>query len=513
MAGGKLTPRQKMINLMYLVFIAMLAMNMSKEVLSAFGLMNERFEGATNAANTANEFSLKALDTKAAEAKGEFIAAAATAHKVEAATKKFYDFVGTLKEEVLKGVEADETGKLPYEAMDKADNLDHSWFTGDGYTARGKEVLAAIESYKSDLKSALSDPKYASILKEINNKFDLSDVANKEGIKVKFLDYHFKGFPAIASLAKLSAWQNDAKKVESDVISTALGKAAVDESSYSKFQAIVALDKNVYFQGEPVTGKVVLGKYDPNAQFSGFQGPGKLVNGQAVISTTAGAVGEQTLGGSFNFVENGKPIKLEFKGKYVVVPRPNSANISADKMNVVYRGLPNPMTISFAGIGDNFVNASAPGLTKAGGNGKYNLNPGSGTEVTVSVSGKMTDGKTVSDKKVFRIKNIPAPLGAIGGVTGVQKGPKSRLEVSQITAVLPDFLYDLDFQVTQFTFKVPGQAAIVVNGGSVNAQCKAALARVTRGDQVTISNIKSKLVGGVGNLVIKDAAPVVYEIQ
>lgn len=510
MAGGKLTPRQKMINLMYLVFIAMLAMNMSKEVLSAFGLMNERFEGATNAAKATNEQMLQALDVKASEAKGEFIVAAETAHKVEAATKKFYDFVGTLKEEVLKGVEA-EDGKLPYEAMDKADNLDHSWFTGDGYTARGKEVLAAIESYKSELKSALSDKKYAPILNEINAKFDLADVANKEGLKIKFLDYHFKGFPAIASLAKLSAWQNDAKKAESDVISTALGKAAVQAASFSNYQAIVALDKNVYFQGEPVTGKVVLGRYDENTKPTSFSGPGKLVNGQAVISLTAGAVGEQSINGQFTFVEDGKTIPLKFQGKYVVVPRPNSANISADKMNVVYRGLPNPMTISFAGIGDNFVTASAPGLSKAGGNGKYMLNPQSGTEVTVSVSGKMTDGKTVSDKKVFRIKNIPAPAGAIGGGTGVQKGAKSRLEVSQVSAKLDDFLYDLNFQVTQFTFKVPGQAAIVVNGDRVDGRCKAALARVTRGDQVTISDIKTKVVGA--SIVVPTAAPVIYEIQ
>ncbi|GAA4036812.1 gliding motility protein GldM [Flavobacterium cheonhonense] len=513
MAGGKLTPRQKMINLMYLVFIAMLAMNMSKEVLSAFGLMNERFEAANSSATSTNEQMMLALDTKASESKGEFIAAAATAHKVQAATKKFYDFVGTLKSEVLKGVEVDkETGKLPYEAMDKADNLDHSWFTGDGYTARGKEVIAAIEAYKADMSAALSDKKYSPILNEVTKKFDLAEVKDKEGVKIKYLDYHFKGFPAIASLAKLTAWQNDARKAESDVIAAALGKAAVSEASYSKFQAIVALDKNVFFQGEPVTGKVVLGKYDPNANFTGFSGPGRLENGQAVISTTAGAVGEQTLSGSFNFIEGGKPIKLPFQGKYVVVPRPNTANISADKMNVVYRGLDNPMTISFAGIGDNFVNASAPGLTKVGGNGKYLLNPGAGTEVTVTVNGKMTDGKTVTDKKVFRIKNIPAPAGAIGGGTGVQKGAKSRLEVSQVSAKLEDFLYDLSFQVTQFTFKVPGQPAIVVNGDRVDGRCKAALARVTRGDQVTISDIKTKVVGGA-KIVVPTAAPVIYEIQ
>ena len=209
MAGGKLTPRQKMINLMYLVFIAMLAMNMSKEVLSAFGLMNEKFEGANASAKATNEQMMLSLDTKAAEAKGEFAVAAATAHKVEAASKKFYSFVETLKAEVLTGVEAEE-GKLPYEAMDKADNLDNSWFNGDGYAPRGNEVIKAIETYKSEMKAALgSEKKYSAILNEVTKKFDLSEVVNKEGIKIKYLDYHFRGFPAIASSAKLSAWQNE----------------------------------------------------------------------------------------------------------------------------------------------------------------------------------------------------------------------------------------------------------------------------------------------------------------
>ena len=85
-------------------------------------------------------------------------------------------------------------------------------------------------------------------MKNKKPKFDKElDGFALEGIKA-YLDYHFKGFPAIASLAKLTAWQNDAKKAESDVISAALGKAAVQAASYSNYQAIVALDKNVYFQ-------------------------------------------------------------------------------------------------------------------------------------------------------------------------------------------------------------------------------------------------------------------------
>ncbi|MCY1237440.1 gliding motility-associated protein GldM [compost metagenome] len=85
--------------------------------------------------------------------------------------------------------------------------------------------------------------------------------------------------------------------------------------------------------------------------------------------------------------------------------------------------------------------------------------------------------------------------------------------MSQISAVLPDFLYDLSFQVTQFSFKVPGQPTVIVNGDRVNAQCKAALAKAGRGDQIIISDIKTKIVGVGAGVMPPKTAPVVYEIQ
>jgi gliding motility-associated protein GldM len=512
MAGGKLTPRQKMINLMYLVFIAMLAMNMSKEVLSAFGLMNEKFESANAASTQNNQSLLMSLDTKAAEAKGDFVAAAATAHKVEVITKEFDAYVATLKTDVLKGFTVDtETGKLPYENMDKGDNIDN-WFIGEGYTKKGSEIIAKIEKYKVDMKTALgTDKKYAAIVSEVENKFSVADVKDKDGNKIKYLSYHFKGFPAVASVAKLSAWQNDVKKAEADVYNSALGKAAVEAASYSNYQAIVVLEKNAYFQGENVKGKVVLGRYDENTKPTSFQGPGRLENGQAVISLTAGGVGEQNINGQFTFLEDGKTIPLKFEGKYVVVPRPNSATISADKMNVVYRGVVNPMSISFAGISDKDVVASAPGLTKVG-NGKYNMSPGTGTEVVINVTGKMSDGKMASDKKVYRIKGIPGPAGTIRGEMGVVKGPKSNLQVATIGAKLVDFDFEVGLDVVGFNFKIAGQPTVVVQGSRLNAQCVTALSKAGRGDQVTISEIKTKLVGA-GSYLLPRTAPVIYEIQ
>lgn len=514
MAGGKLTPRQKMINLMYLVFIAMLALNMSKEVLSAFGLMNEKFESSNIASAENNKSLLQTIEQKGTENAGLFGEAKTRAQKIASISKDFFEYVVTLKADATKGVEIDkETGKLPYEAMDKG-ILDEVWFQGDNYSPKGKAIVAAMNKYVADMKSAAAgNNKLTRVVSEIESKFNTNDIKDSEGVKKNYLNYHFEGFPAIASLAKLTAWQNDIQKAEYDSYNALLGKAAVDASSMKNYTALVVLDKSAYFQGETVTGKVVLGRYDENTKPTSFQGPGKIENGQAKISMTAGAIGEQSINGQFTFTEDGKSVPLKFEGKYVVIPRPNTANISADKMNVVYRGLPNPMTISFAGIGDNNVSASAPGLSKSGANGKYNLTPGAGEEVKVSVTGKMSDGKSVTDAKVFRIKGIPAPLAAIGGATGIQKGAKTRLQSSQITAVLPDFLYDLKFQVTQFVLKVPGQASIVVNGDRVNAQCAAALARAGKGDQITISDVKTRIVGDGAGIQTKTAAVAIYELQ
>lgn len=512
MAGGKLTPRQKMINLMYLVFIAMLALNMSKEVLTAFGNFNDKFTESNKLTEEANGNLLSALNTKASDEPAKYGESAKKAKEVNQISKQFVDFLEAVKAEVTEGIEPDENGKLPFEAMDKS-TIDEKWFAGDGYSPRGTEIVSKIDKYVADIKRVLGkDVKYSPFIKEIEKKFSTADITNREGVKVKFLDYKTKGFPAVSTLTFITAMQNDVKNTEAGAYNLFLGNALKQAASMKNFQAIVVLEKNAYFQGEQVKGKVVLGRYDANTQPTSFKGPGKIENGQAVISMTAGGVGEQNITGQFGFLEDGKEIPLKFEGKYVVVPRPNSANISADKMNVVYRGLPNPMTVSFAGIAEDKVTASAPGLTSVG-KGKYNLNPGSGTEVAVTATGKLPDGKTVSDKKVFRIKNIPPPVGAIGGEMGSTKGSKSRLEVSQISAKLPDFLYDLNFQVTQFTFKVSGQAAVIVNGDRVNAQCKAAMAKAGRGDVVVISDIKTKIVGVTANIMTGKTAPVTYEIQ
>lgn len=495
MAGGKLTPRQKMINLMYLVFIAMLALNMSKEVLSAFGLMNEQFESSNKDATASNDMLFAALSAKAAE-NPTFTAAKQLSERVKGISAEFSTYLETLKGDITKDIEKDEkTGKLPYEAMDKGDKIDEGWFEGDGYSPKGKEIVARIEKYKADMKAAIgNDVKYVAINKELDSRFSTADVTDGEGVKKKYLEYHYKGFPSIASLTKLSALQSNIKTIEANVYNIALGKAAVESMSMKNYTALVVLDKNAYFQGEKVTGKVVLGRYDSNTKPIDFKGPGKIENGQAKIDMTAGSIGEQSIKGEFVFLEDGKKVPLAFEGRYVVVPEPKEATISAEKMNVVYRGVDNPISVSFAGIPSDKVKATAPGMRSAGKPGQFMLTPGSGNEVVVNVTGELPNKKVITAKKAFRIKGLPAPTGKIRNEVAA-KGPKSNLEVCTISAVMEDFDFPVSVNVTQFNLKVPGQPTIIVQGNKMDSKAKAAIARAGRGDVVVISDIKANFVG------------------
>ncbi|KOS07794.1 gliding motility protein GldM [Flavobacterium akiainvivens] len=517
MAGGKLTPRQKMVNLMYLVFIAMMALNMSKEVLSAFGLMNEKFESSNKDAQSNNEALYATLASKAGENAAQYGEAKKVADQVQKVSADFYAYIESLKVDITKEIEKVD-GKLPYEAMDKGDKIDETWFSGDGYSKKGQEVVAAIDKYRTEMAALLAgNPKFVSVIRDVNAKFATADVKDREGVTKKFLDYHYKGFPAIASLTKLSAMQNDVETIEAAIYSAALGKAAEDAASYSNYAAIVVLDKNAYFQGEAVTGKVVLGRYDAKTvptSVSVNGGSVSMENGQAVLKIGAGSIGEHEINGNFVFKESGKDITIPIKGQYVVVPQPKDATISADKMNSVYRGVDNPMTVSFAGVSANDVSATAPGAWKKSGDGKYNWNVTSvsGDKAKISVTAKLPGGKTATSVKEFNVRPIPAPVAELRGKINSGKGNKNDLLNSTIRVAFPDFVFDVKTQVTSFELSVPGSSTLVVQGDKFNGAAQALINKAKRGDVITINNVKCTLIG-VPGYTVKGSAPFAWEVQ
>lgn len=491
MAGGKLSARQKMINLMYLVFIAMMAMNMSKEVLNAFKIFDTKFEKSNATLSTQNQSALLDLTTKAGEQPKKYGPLLEQAKKVKAVSDKFYSYLGSMKDSVTVGVDIESYAKL-----DNSKTLDQMWFTGDRYTTSGDEFIAAVDEYKAGMAEALL-PNFSDANNAVQENFQIEPVVNSEGKELPWLKYNFEGYPLAASLTRFTQMQNDVKSNEQDVYSALLQGQLSEEVSMRNYQALVVPEKSAFFAGENFKGKVVLGRYDNTLSFEKVIINGKEVKqteaGQVTLDFPAGNVGEREIKGELHFKEGDSVVIIPVKGDYAVINQPNSATISADKMNVVYRGVENPMTISFAGVPSSTVKATAPGLRQVSGT-NYMMKPSDGREVTINVSG-VINGKTVSDKKMFRIKGIPKPIGTIRSQDGIVKMQREALGISTIGADLPDFDFDLKLNVVSFKFNVPGQPTVQVNGNKLNAQAKGVLNRAKRGETVQIFDITAKISG------------------
>src|SRR5690606_27233241 len=197
----------------------------------------------------------------------------------------------------------------------------------------------------------------------------------------------------IASRTKLTQLQADVKTTNSEILATFLEGQLQSEVSMTNYQAIVVPDKTAFFNGENFKGRIVLGRFDNTMTFHKVMVNGNEVTqtqgGQVILDFPAGNVGEQDLLGELQFKEGDSIVTIPIESSYAVIPKPNAAVISADKMNVVYRGVDNPMTVSIPGVGN--ATATATGLVAAGGAGKYvmNVTTVQGREVTINVSGSL----------------------------------------------------------------------------------------------------------------------------
>ena len=123
----------------------------------------------------------------------------------------------------------------------------------------------------------------------------------------------------------------------------------------------------------------------------------------------------------------------------------------------------------------------------------------------------LDDGSKASDRKTFRIKDIPKPTGTIAGKDGLVRLPKRNVEIGTVSAKLDDFVFDLPIQVTSFKIKVPGQPTVNVAGTKMNGQAKSAIQKARRGDNITIFDIKAKIQGNA-KYRLKNVSPVIVEV-
>ncbi len=518
MAGGNLSPRQKMINLMYLIFIAMLALNMSKEVLSAFGLMNEKLTESNRVATEHNAAFMEGLAQKAVDQPEKYEPLKAKADQIKTLASTFNSYLEELKGKMTATVDDPED----YEVMDRGDYLDQNFFKGDKLKAEGQEFLDQMGAFRDGVAKVLAEDKGMQVVvKDVLEKFNTDEVTNRDGLKIDWLDYHYKGFPLVASLTKMSQLQADIKTTESEILSNMLQGTLSSEVSMTNYTTLMETSKSAYFNGEKFDGQIVLGRKDATTKpkrveltLDGRKLSEKeysVEDGKVKLNVNSGSAGEHKIEGKLIFAQDGEEVEVDVNQTFATVPKPNAATISADKMNVVYRGVKNPMTISFAGVANNKIVANAPGLRRSSGS-RYimDVTRVKGREVTISVTGTLPDGQKVSDRAKFRIKDLPKPTGTIRGEDGSIKMQRKSLEISTVGGKFDDFDFELPLRVTGFKFKVPGQPTINVKGSRLDSRAKAALRKAKRGSTVQIFDIKAKAKGV--SVILKKVSPVIVEL-
>ena len=513
------SPRQRMINLMYLVFIAMMALNMGKEVLSAFGLMNEKLQTANERYQLTNEAAFAELERKEQEKPEDYKEALEKARQVRELSNEYYSYLSSLKEEVMSQA----SNKTDYQVMDKSDFLDEKFFKTDGLKPEGQKFLDEINKYRTQLISLLGakDEALKKIIEERFSTGENNKVKNREGNTIGWVQYNYEGFPYIASVTKFSQLQSDIRQTEQDFYKAMLGEKMKDELSMKHYTTLLEQSRGAYYANQQFDGAIVLGRKDNSTKPKRVEltldgrklseSEVEVVEGKIKLKVNTGNVGEHKIAGTLYYEQDGQETPVEVAQSFTTIPRPNEAVISADKMNVVYRGVVNPMTISMPGVPDNQVTASAPGLSRKSGP-NYIMKPNVGSaEVTINVTGTI-EGQKFSSSKKFRIKDIPKPEGAILRTTGAVKLAKANILAGELSVAFNDFDFDLSTKVNSFRILVPGQPSVVVQGSRVSASPAAAAAvnRAKKGDIIQISEIRYSVSGYSGTP--KPATPISIEV-
>ena len=521
---------------MYLIFIAMLALNMSKEVLTAFGSMTEEISETNLELQERNDQFMQGLEEKAEEQAAKYLDLKLKADSIREISAKFYNFLESLKEGAYADAERSNISRTAYEKLDKTTYFDQLFFDGATLKEDGQNFLDEMNTYRNEFaRIASNDPKLASIGEEVLSKFSTEKVQPVQGKALEYLDYHFKGFPLIASITKMTLLQSSIKNIEAQLLSTMLEGKLKIEASLTNFDAIVISDKSSFFAGENFTGRIILGKNDKTLKadkviINGVElGEEAMQEGQTLLKFPAGGIGSKKIQGEFQFREEGEVISIDVSSSYEVVPRPNKATISADKMNVVYNGVSNPFTISFPGIDANKVSVNTPGLKKGKtiiekgrkkkltGASDYELDLSElppqlrgKKQVLINVTGTLPSGQKVTSKIPFRIKSLPIPYGTLDRLKP-KSVKKSELMSSMVTATFgEDFDFDLPLRVRGFKITVAGIGSRVVSGNELDGQAKSLVQRARNNTIVTITDIKTRAIGSTTE--IKEATDVSFSL-
>ncbi|MCI5710284.1 MAG: gliding motility protein GldM [Prevotella sp.] len=491
------SPRQKMINLMYVVLMAMLALNISTEVLNGFSIVEESLNRTTSNSSKENEtlYSDFAEQMKSNPEKVKAWFDKAT--EVKRMSDSLYNFAQMLKERIVKEADGKDANVHNIENKDNLEAASHVMLAPG--TGQGRHLFLAINSYRERILKMVGDPQQRAI---ISSNLSTKIPKGAHAMGKNWQEYMFEDMPVAAAVTLLSKLQSDVRYAEGEVLHTLVSNIDMKDIRVNKLNAFVIPEKTVLYPGERFNANIVMAAVDTTQQ------PEIYVNGMRVNSSTgqysftAGGVGDHQFGG-YILMRNAKGdvLRRDFLQKYTVIPAPNTATVAADMMNVLYAGYQNPISISVPGVPANAVTATMSGGSfSSKGNGHFIAVPSAvGHDVSIHVTARDKGQTRTLPPFVFHVRKLPDPTAYIGlGTNRFRGGGLSKASLMQangIKAAIDDGLLDIEFKVLSFEtvfFDNMGNAVPMASAGSMfSERQRDAFRKLSRNKRFYISRVKA----------------------
>ncbi|KUJ54890.1 type IX secretion system motor protein PorM/GldM [Chryseobacterium aquaticum] len=530
MAKGKQTPRQKMINLMYLVFIAMMALNIDVEIIRSYYDSTRALKETRFLTEQKNEQIFeKTLEAKAQQVPDTYAQPWEQYKVLKTKLDVLVDAAEKIKIKLKKDSEFIDKDPKTGKDMEVSENFSAlnnneatiAYFFKDGDenkpSANALELKKKMDDVRSYIASTFgNNPQLLKLVERANTSLTAEYPNGKSPNGKTWFQNKFYNQPLIAAVSNLEIIQNDARNVQSDALALMLQEKVDASIKFNQYEAIVSAPSDIQ-SGKKAEAVIMLGTYSNSNKIS-ISGVSRQENGKGYLPLNTGGLGERKIGGTITLTDaTGKATQYPFTHTYNVIAGPQQVKLeqglllSADKMNVMYRGLENPVTGSILGADNAKLSLSAPGaIVKNTGKGKWNVTPSTGNVVKLTLSGTDPTGKTVSEVFEYRIKGIPRPQGQIRSKS-VNSMPAESIKNQIVTAALPDFDFPVSFTVNSFILKLPGRAGTMIQGSSLSA-AEGLTRNLRPGDVVYIYDIQATATG-LGNQRLKEISPVVINVQ
>jgi len=490
------SPRQKMINLMYVVLMAMLALNVSNEVLNGFAIVGESIGRTTENAIKDNLSIYEAFEQQMEANPQKVREWYEKSQQVKAASDSLYNLASELKMAIAREADGDDADPANLRGKEDLEAANQVMLApGRG---RGEELKMAVDAYRENILKMIPDTAQQKLIAS-----SLTTEVPPHVLGKNWQEYMFEAMPAAAAVTLLSKLQSDVRHAEGEVLHTLVQNIDVKDIRVNALEAFVIPNSQTIVRGDRFSAHIVMAAVDTTQIPDIYIGNKKVDLKDNIYETVCGKTGDFTLAGFIETVNgNGDKIRRDFEQKYTVVDP--SATVSADLMNMLYAGYNNPISISVPGVPVNKIQATMTGgaLTPTGP-GKYIAKPTTvGQDATITVMSTNTGKPQQMGQFTFRVRKLPDPSPYIPFKDAQGNGDRFHggnmtkqqlMTADGIGAAIDDGILDIGFKVLSFEtvfYDSRGNAVPLAGEGSqFSTRQKETFRKLTRGRRFYISRV------------------------